>query len=170
MGNSRGQTRGPIRHPCGLLEVVQSSARSVHRDSPSSPHLSTGVNAFPQVSASACCTGVSRARPVRPPSSTPSRATLEQPLEGDLEEGLEEALEGRLEPPAVAGPASRTTRAPAVELPGHEKGRAKIYRLERCLMRAVSSWTWSYTFRRSVISLRIFLSAYMTVVWSRPNV
>ena len=38
------------------------------------------------------------------------------------------------------------------------------YRFERCLIRAVSSWTWSYTFRRSVISLRIFLSAYMTVV------
>lgn len=38
------------------------------------------------------------------------------------------------------------------------------YRFERCLMRAVSSWTWSYTLRRSVISLRIFLSAYMTVV------
>ena len=34
-------------------------------------------------------------------------------------------------------------------------------------MRAVSSWTCSYTRRRSAISLRIFLSAYMTVVWSR---
>ncbi len=38
------------------------------------------------------------------------------------------------------------------------------YRLDLCLIRAVSSWTWSYTFRRSVISLRIFLSAYITVV------
>lgn len=38
------------------------------------------------------------------------------------------------------------------------------YRLERCLIRAVSSCTWSYTLRRSVISLRIFLSAYITVV------
>ncbi len=40
---------------------------------------------------------------------------------------------------------------------------------ERCLIRAVSSWTWSYTRRRSDISLRTFFSAYMTVVWSRPN-
>lgn len=34
----------------------------------------------------------------------------------------------------------------------------------RCLMRAVSSCTWSYTLRRSAISLRILRSAYMTVV------
>lgn len=38
------------------------------------------------------------------------------------------------------------------------------YLFDRCLIRAVSSWTWSYTLRRSVISLRIFLSAYITVV------
>lgn len=38
------------------------------------------------------------------------------------------------------------------------------YLLERCLILAVNSWTWSYTLRRSVISLRIFLSAYITVV------
>ncbi len=60
-----------------------------------------------------------------------------------------------------AGPPRRALR---------RDGRSECQRLERCLIRAVSSWTWSYTLRRSVISLRIFLSAYMTVVWSRPNV
>jgi hypothetical protein len=38
----------------------------------------------------------------------------------------------------------------------------------RCLIRAVSSWTCSKVLRRCAISLRIFLSACMTVVWSRP--
>ena len=38
----------------------------------------------------------------------------------------------------------------------------------RCLIRAVSSWTCSKVLRRWAISLRIFLSACMTVVWSRP--
>ena len=35
---------------------------------------------------------------------------------------------------------------------------------ERCLIRAVSSCTWSNVRRRSAISLRIFLSACITVV------
>lgn len=66
-----------------------------------------------------------------------------------------------------ASPVSPGSRAVIVPRVLYERRR---YRFERCLIRAVSSWTWSYTLRRSVISLRIFLSAYMTVVWSRPNV
>ena len=37
-----------------------------------------------------------------------------------------------------------------------------------CLMRLVSSVTWLKTLRRSAMSSRIFRSACMTVVWSRP--
>lgn len=37
-----------------------------------------------------------------------------------------------------------------------------------CLIRLVSSVTWLNTLRRSDSSPRIFLSACITVVWSRP--
>ena len=82
-------------------------------------------------------------------------------------------------PPSLRDPRQKPRRSPVTyetRLPC--EGTRGAWRTEekdgqptaRCLMRAVSSWTWSYTLRRSAISLRILRSAYMTVVWSRSNV
>ena len=46
--------------------------------------------------------------------------------------------------------------------------RAPAHCRARLLMRAVSSVTWVYVARRSLIRLVIFLTACMTVVWSLP--
>lgn len=71
------------------------------------------------------------------------------------------ARQGDVDALAGVRRASRGSR-PAVD---QESTRNAVrQRLERWRMRVVSSVTWSKTSRRSAISLRIFFSAYITVV------
>src|SRR5215211_4208640 len=52
---------------------------------------------------------------------------------------------------------------------GDQKRLGGVQRPEACcLIRLVSSVTWLNTLRRSAINVRIFRSACITVVWSRP--
>src|SRR6185436_9356893 len=54
------------------------------------------------------------------------------------------------------------------QLEAVSSGGRPSYCRARLLMRAVSSVTWVYVARRSLIRLVIFLTACMTVVWSLP--
>jgi hypothetical protein len=87
-----------------------------------------------------------------------SRRTGADQLAGAAAYGL--VIAARVVPVRRANPALSPRRPAACAGRAHCRA--------RCLIRAVSSWTCSKVLRRCAISLRIFLSACMTVVWSRP--
>ena len=162
---SVASSTGPL--PVTAASRQQFSFRALPR--PTGSACSRGARSPPRAGPGAASVGLSAPRSHHPrPDHGPERRLRRwrQPRSSYWRRSARGAAAYGLVTAARVVPIRRARQALSLRRPAAGAGRTHCR--ARCLIRAVSSWTCSNVLRRCAISLRIFLSACMTVVWSRP--